>query len=304
MKKRQGSAKSKRSTRRGRLSPALRDNARSASQKEDKTPQAPAFWPEEEGELPDFYEETKVVLLPVNPYLAHVYWGIAPTDHKEIERVFAKLDRQAQPVLRFYDVTDVNFEGIDAQSWFDVEIDLRAGNWYVHLQRPARSYCIDLGLRIKGEGFRRLARSNVAEMPRAWPSEKIEEGFLPGEADHARGQTIVPPVIDAAAAAKIPPELSPDGAPQRPDDKGPEPKELRIFRAATPGEMEGKVAEVYQQRMREWSGAAPEGRHTGKSPCPGEELADLTQLSERSFRTGTSAGRMTSVESHTEKRER
>jgi hypothetical protein len=290
----------------------------------------------ESEELPDIAEETKVVLLPVNPYLVHVYWGIAANDLEEIGRVSGQPGRRAQPVLRFYDITQVDFGGTSASSWFDVEINLRAGSWYVHLQSPAKSYCIDLGLRTEGGGFHRLARSNAAETPRAWPSDKVEESYLLVEEDYHRVETVVPPMKPTHAAETLPeprwvgelyrreeirpqpqkPRISarfetvvppvepaevaetlpgpPSASEQHHGKENPEPKELRFLRTAASGEMERKLAELYQRRMRERLGFAPKAGGTDDPQPSRKERADLTELSERSFRAGLSSGRKSS----------
>ena len=331
MKKRQDPTKSKRSPHGPPPSP---DEVKSAEEREAATTEAPAALECESEELPDIDEETKVVLLPVNPYLVHVYWGIAANDLKEIGRVFRRPGRRAQPVLRFYDITHVNFDGTNALSWFELEIDLRARNWYVHLQSPGKSYCIDLGLRTEGGGFHRLARSNVAETPRAWPSDRVEESFLLVEGDYPRVETVVPPVestdvvetppeppwvselyraaevrpqpkklrtfpragkavppVEPADAVEAPPEIPEVGERYRGEEKGPEPKELRFFRTTAPGESDRILAELYPRRRWEWPGFAPKAAGTGDPQPSGKERADLTGLTERSFRAGLSSGR-------------
>ena len=304
-----------------------------AQELEAETAGGPAVLEREWEELPDSNEETEVVLLPVNPYLVHVYWGIAAHDLEELGRIFKRPGPRAQPVLRFYDVTQANFDATNAPSWFDVEIDFRAGNWYVHLESPAKSYCIDLGLRTARGGFRRLARSNVAETPRAWPSDKVDESYLLVEGDHPRVETVVLPVprgdavetppqsledgeptsaeenraqptdprisrrVEAAVlpeevtrVAKTPPETLYAAEQQGGEEKGPEAKELRIFRTAAPGEIERKLAELY--RRQEWGGSsmAPQASRAGEPQLSGKEHADLTGLSEKSFRAGISSG--------------
>ena len=164
--------------------------AESSEEWEAETPGGCAGLERDWEELPACDDETKVVLLPVNPYLVHVYWGIAARDLKEIGRVFSRLGPRAQPVLRFCDVTQASNEGTNPQYWHEVEIALGAGNWYVHLESPAKSYYIDLGLRIAGGGFHRLARSNVAETPRAGPSDKVEESYLLVKGDYPPLETV------------------------------------------------------------------------------------------------------------------
>jgi hypothetical protein len=269
------------------------DELNPAREWEAETPEAPAALELESEELPETDEETKVVLLPVNPYLVHVYWGIAANDREEIGRVVRRLGGRAQPVLRFYDITHVDSDGTSTPSWFEVEIDLRARNWYVHLQSPAKSYCIDLGLRTEGSGFRRLARSNVAETPPAWPSDKVEEGYLLVEGDNPRVATVVPPVQPTGAVRTF--RESPSRAGQRRgENKGPECKEQRFLRTVAPGNVEGILSELYGQRKWERSGLASKAGGAGNPQPIGKKRVDLTELSEKSYRTGLSLGRKSS----------
>ena len=298
MKKRQAPTKSKRSPHGAHPPQASPDEVKSAQEWEPETPEAPAALECESEELPDMDEQTKVVLLPVNPYLVHVYWGIGANDLEEIERVSRRPGQQAQPVLRFYDITHVNFDGTSAPSWFDVEIDLRAGKWYAHLQSPAKSYCIDLGLRTEGGGFHRLARSNVAETPRAGPSDKVEESYLLVEEDYHRVGTVVPPVKPADVVKTLPEPPSAGeqhhGEEKGPDGRGASRSAPTGAEAAAPGEMERILEALYQRRMGERSGLAPKAGGTGDPQPPGKERADLTELSERNFRAGLSSGRKSS----------
>ena len=287
MKKRQEPTKSKQSPHGAHAPHASPKGVRSDQEWGAEAAAAPALECESE-ELPDMNEETKVVLLPVNPYLVHVYWGIAANDLEETGRLFRRLGPRAQPVLRFYDITHVNFDGTNAHGWFDVEIDLRAGSWYVHLQSPAKSYCIDLGLRTEGGRFHRLARSNVAETPRAWPSDKVEESYLLVEGDYRRRATVVP-AREAAETVKNPPDPPSAGERDGAEEKGPERKELRFFRTVPPGEMERTITQLYGRPRWEWPGLASKAAGKGDPQSSGEERADLTELSERSFRTGISS---------------
>ena len=267
----------------------------------------------EPGELPSCDEETKVVLLAVNPYLVHVYWGIAARDQEELGRVFSRLGPRARPVLRFYDVTHGGFEGTNTPSSFEVEIALGAGSWYVHLESPAKTYCVELGFRTEGGGFRRLARSNIAETPRASPSERVEESHLLVEGDNPRAVRVVPPESACKERGTASPRrpkasalglskgvgpqagdvlrrASAHGGPQGTETEGPEPKELRIFRTAAPGEIDRKLMEFYQQSRWEVSGSAPKGSSAGEPRPAGKQRADFTEVSERSFRAGQSSG--------------
>lgn len=153
----------------------------------------------EQGELPESYGQTKVVAMPVNPYLVHVYWDLDP-----------KLASPDTPTagagcLRFSDTTTGEPPGS-----FDVKVDLAARNWYVHLWSPERRYVVQLGLSAEGGAFVPLARSNVVETPRAWPVADVEEQFVRvGEGQQPL--KIVPPPPPALASVPAITALTPPG---------------------------------------------------------------------------------------------
>jgi len=120
----------------------------------------------EPGYLPELYGLSRVVLLPVDPYLVHVYWEIDARDIEESRnRLAGKFDR-LEPVLRFFDITNVLFDGTNARGCFDITIDLHAGKCYVRLLDPGKSYFVDLGIKTESSLFYPIVRSNVAETPR------------------------------------------------------------------------------------------------------------------------------------------
>jgi hypothetical protein len=137
----------------------------------------------EPAKLPEFYGQTRVIVLPIHPYLIHVYWEVASDDVQQGLKRLSEANRPPQACLRFYDVTYIDFDGTNAYGWFDVDIDLRAGNWYVDLWSANKSYCVDLGLRSPAGVFLSLARSNVAQTPPDQPSVNVAErySFVPTE---------------------------------------------------------------------------------------------------------------------------
>ena len=138
----------------------------------------------EEGELPDYSGDPKVTLLPVGPYLAYAYW--------EFDMAMLPPDTTSA-VLRFHEAPESSVGG-----GFDVNVDLRAGSWYVHLWKPAEPYVADLGVKTAGGDFISLARSNPLQTPRAWPVADIAtEETPPAE---------TPAAIEAEIKAEVPAE--------------------------------------------------------------------------------------------------
>lgn len=133
---------------------------------------------QESGSGLDPKRKSRVTLLPVDPYLIHAYWEIIDEDLERARSRLGSSGVQAKPVLRFYDITYIRFDGKNAHSFFDVEIDPAARNWYVHLWSPEKSYCADLGLKTSEQRFLAFVRSNVTHTPPAWPSIREQEPHM------------------------------------------------------------------------------------------------------------------------------
>ena len=129
----------------------------------------------------DLYEEyceSRVVLLPVEPYLIHAYWDVTSNDIEKAKQRLGDDYGQSQAVLRFYDVTNIIYDGTNAHGFFDVDIDLQAKDWYVDLWSPDKSYFVDLGFKTGDGFFLSIARSSVAKTPCAWPAPKVDEHYM------------------------------------------------------------------------------------------------------------------------------
>ncbi len=143
-----------------------------------ETPESPRKLMSEPGELPESYGETRVVLLPVEPYLLHVYWEVTSVELEKAKDQLGDEYGRSKAILRCYDVTDIIFEGTNAHGSFDVPVDLSAKSWYVDLWSPEKSYFVELGFKTEGGRFFPIARSNIAEIPPAWPAPKTDEHYM------------------------------------------------------------------------------------------------------------------------------
>ncbi len=129
-------------------------------------------------ELPSAYGETRIVLLVRDPYWVHVYWEVSRDDLLKAKQSLREEWPKAKSVLRVYDVTDVDFDGTNANSYFDIEISGGATNWYINTGVPNRTYCVDIGLKTPTGRFLPLARSNRATTPRDAPSEVTDVEWM------------------------------------------------------------------------------------------------------------------------------
>ena len=100
-------------------------------------------------------EISRLVLLPVNPYLLYAYWVVPETQLPTAE---------AQAVLRLHESARV----------FDHEVDLAAGSSYIPLWSANKEYQADLGWQARDGSFTPIVQSNIVETPRAWPHAALE----------------------------------------------------------------------------------------------------------------------------------
>lgn len=133
--------------------------------------------------LPVKYGDNRLVLLPRDPWWVYTYWEVTEHRINEVIRTIPVYERRdLRWILRIYDVTAVsNFNGSNANSYFDVEVNVDQGTWYINV-KPERDWCLEIGL-INPQGrFFAVLRSNVIKTPNfGVSSETDEEWFLPDE---------------------------------------------------------------------------------------------------------------------------
>jgi hypothetical protein len=258
-------------------------------------PPAPSYNLNLEGELPDSYGKTRVVLLVVDPNLVHAYWEVAPDKLQEAK---SHMKDSSQAVLRFY----------EASGCFDVDVDLGPRNWFVPLWSAGKSYYADLGLRGGDGSFVQLARSNVVVTPRALPTVEVGERFMRVVAPGRRAEIVPPPPYRKPRRPHAPLQPLATVSPAVPSGAGPSGADLAEVppllhpapqRAAAgfakPIDSEeilrGKLAEFYA--LREWhrEPLKPEEapvRGPG-GPWPEEHYPDLNELAEKQQTMGLSS---------------
>ncbi len=129
-------------------------------------------------ELPSEYGDTKITLLVQDPYWVHVYWEISHNKREDLG-LLPRGEHGKQMVLRVYDVTGVEneFNGLNANSFFDVYVNDYTNNWYINIPEYDRNYCVDLGIIVDGR-FIVIARSNIVRVPRGSVSPFYDEEWM------------------------------------------------------------------------------------------------------------------------------
>lgn len=89
-------------------------------------------------------------------------------------------------VLRVYDVTDIEFNGKNAHTFFDIELTGLASNWYINVGSPNRAWIVEIGILASNNEFFILARSNCVKTPRFGMSDVVDEEWMCQEDEYWR----------------------------------------------------------------------------------------------------------------------
>ena len=249
---------------------------------------------------------TELVLLEVNPHRAHAYWNV---DVEDYQAAVASAGSATPPmILRLHDVTGLAFDGGNAHSYFDLQVQGLQGHWYVDLWQAGRAYVAELGLRREDGGLVLLARSNPVATPAASESPRYETTAValhpegPRLTDLSADPNLNPETMDVETGAEValnPPPLHvvapvPDAAYGAPD-AGPEtrpvtaafaPSLAREFplspsvakpEASTAGRQEPAALQSESAERTDWPSAKELARHvpdtSGAAPSMPESAA-------------------------------
>jgi hypothetical protein len=115
-------------------------------------------------DLPGFYGMDRAIILPVDPTFAFIYWEATEyTMHK----IHEQYGFDSKLIIRVYDVTNIEFNGHNANDSWDLEVYHRIGSWYIKHGRGDRNLLVDLGLRFADGSFRVVARGKTMYFPRS-----------------------------------------------------------------------------------------------------------------------------------------
>ena len=129
--------------------------------------------------LPEGYGDNLLVLMTRDPFWFFTYWELT---HERAEQVRTAHGRDcwdvAALVLRVHDLGDSPNTPIDSASYFDVEVNKSARQWYVQVPVAGHVYVADLGLRWPDGKFVSLLRSNVVRQPFGRVSDKVDSQWM------------------------------------------------------------------------------------------------------------------------------
>ncbi|MDD5617764.1 MAG: DUF4912 domain-containing protein [Candidatus Omnitrophica bacterium] len=128
-------------------------------------------------ELPQGYNEDRIVLQVRDPWWLHSYWEITQGTKDSLKNSLGDSYYQADWMLRVYDVSFIVFNGSNAHRYFDIGVGPNADNWYINVYSGC-SFCVDLGLKLKDGTFITIMRSNTVTTPLDGPSWILDEEWM------------------------------------------------------------------------------------------------------------------------------
>lgn len=129
-------------------------------------------------ELPFSYGRDKMVLVVRDPWWLYTYWEVKDSTWDKFKAELKDEFYKARRVLRVYDVSNIVFNGTNANKLFDLGIREDASNWYIDIGVPGRSWCVEFGLLLRDGRFVPILRSNIVETPIDGPSWITDEEWM------------------------------------------------------------------------------------------------------------------------------
>ena len=135
--------------------------------------------------FPQGYGDNRIVTMARDPWWIFSYWEIKKDREDDIIKKIENSGEKAnRSILRVYDVTDINFNGKNAHSYFDIELKGLANSWYINVNGPDRAWIVDIGIVSDKGNFYLLARSNAIKTPRFGMSDRLDAEWAMPEEDY------------------------------------------------------------------------------------------------------------------------
>jgi hypothetical protein len=137
------------------------------------------------GDLPWGYGEDRITVIVRDPDSAYLYWEI--TD-EGIAAARARLGAGGERGwfnLRIYDTTGRDFDGTNANDYFDLRVERGDREYYMMIRRPSSSMHAEIGILTDEGYFQAIARSGRGDFPRDAPSPNTTLEWMTITAEYA-----------------------------------------------------------------------------------------------------------------------
>jgi len=118
-----------------------------------------------DNKVPEYYGDTRIVLLPRDSYWLFTYWEVSLPRIEEAKRELGGEFYSGRTILRVYEVTNIIFNGNNAHSYFDLVRENLGISYYFKVPAPEKTWVVDIGIITASGKFLTLARSNDMATP-------------------------------------------------------------------------------------------------------------------------------------------
>ena len=159
-----------------------------ASYQEQAQATATIIQEEPQYNLPLRYNDNRIAIMPRDPWWIYSYWDITQSRVDEVINSIPLDQRNdLKWVLRVHDVSGIsNFNGSNSRYFYDMDINFEASNWYLNVNQPERSWCVEIGLINFWGKFFLVARSNIIMTPYFGISDIIDEEWALSDDEYYR----------------------------------------------------------------------------------------------------------------------
>jgi len=138
-------------------------------------------------ELPWGYDDDTITVMAKDPEWIFAYWDISEEKRENLKNTYGDRWDSSVPVLRVYDVTQLDFfDNSNPLDFQDIIIDDRVGSCHVRVGIPDHTYFADLGRVLSDGTYIRVARSNLFCTPRNNLSDKVDPEWMLVSANERR----------------------------------------------------------------------------------------------------------------------
>ena len=128
-------------------------------------------------QLPERYNDHRLVALARDPNWAYTYWDLSPARVRDLLSSANQTTDKVRWILRVHSDPE-EAKGL----YFDIDIDVKTGSYYLDLSRPGARFIVEIGVIDTTGMFRVAAQSNPVILPTDQPSQTIApEGTAPSE---------------------------------------------------------------------------------------------------------------------------
>jgi hypothetical protein len=137
-----------------------------------------------EGELPWGYAENRITVVVRDPESLYLYWEITDEGIADARVRLGPRGAAGWVNLRIYDTTGHDFDGTNANDYFDLRVDRADREYYLMIRRPGSSLQAEIGIKTDEGYFQAIARSGRADFPRNSPSPNTRLDWMTVESEY------------------------------------------------------------------------------------------------------------------------